>query len=557
VTATVLTNAYYLRFLEPRVSRKVMAVVLIALGAAALAWTERLWPRDRAAWRALSRRAIVPVALSAVLALAFTLRVWGITAGLPQSYIADEYDHVHAALRMMKGGDLNPHWWFHPTLQRYMTVATYSLVFLAGVPQGRWTQVAQVTEEDMLYWGRFVGVVCGTAAVLVTFFLGRRVFGPKVGLLAAALLAVFPGAVEHSQVNKPDPVVALLTAASVLVALAYLERGGQGLALASGMAVGLSAAAKYNGALVVVAFLVAVAYRRRGGLLQAPDLYLGLLGTFAGFLLGCPYALSEINLLLDQVANGMFIYAAGRPGVEGPDNWANHGVYTSRFGAGYWAARAGVVGLALALFRITAPIAVFLSFPVLYYGYYSAQKINLRGNLIPVYPFLAVLAAYAAVEIVTWVAGTRLGRRRFVVPALAAGLVALLVVPPLRTAIAFDQAATRKDTGTIAREWIDAHLPPGTHVALERFTPVLDGTRYALTLEPKLINRSVQSYRDDGVQYLVVSSLAYDRFPAEHNQTRSYQKLFALCPLVAEFPGLPGQRPGPTIRVLQVPAKGD
>src|SRR5204862_5573289 len=102
-----------------------------------------------------------------------------------------------------------------------------------------------------------------------------------------------------------------------------------------------------------------------------------------------PYALSEINLLLDQVANGMFIYAAGRPGVEGPDNWANHGVYTSRFGAGYWAARAGVAGLALALFRISAPIAVFLSFPVLYYGYYSAQKINMRGNLIPVYPFLA------------------------------------------------------------------------------------------------------------------------------------------------------------------------
>ena len=30
-----------------------------------------------------------------------------------------------------------------------------------------------------------------------------------------------------------------------------------------------------------------------------------------------------------------------------------------------------------------------------------------------------------------------------------------------------------------------------------------------------------------------------------------------LCPLVAEFPGIPGQRPGPTIRVLQVPAKGD
>jgi hypothetical protein len=131
------------------------------------------------------------------------------------------------------------------------------------------------------------------------------------------------------------------------------------------------------------------------------------------------------------------------------------------------------------------------------------------------------------------------------------------VVPPLRTAIRFDVAVTRRDTGSFAREWIDAHVPPGTHVALERFTPVLDAARYRLTLEPRLVNRSVQSYRDDGVQLLVVSSLAYDRFGPEHNQTRSYAKLFALCPLVMEVPGIPGQRPGPTIRILRVPPSGD
>jgi hypothetical protein len=47
--------------------------------------------------------------------------------------------------------------------------------------------------------------------------------------------------------------------------------------------------------------------------------------------------------------------------------------------------------------------------------------------------------------------------------------------------------------------------------------------------------------------------MAYDRYGPEHNQTRSYQKLFALCPVVAEFPPIPGQRVGPTIRILKVP----
>jgi hypothetical protein len=278
----------------------------------------------------------------------------------------------------------------------------------------------------------------------------------------------------------------------------------------------------------------------------------------AGVLLGCPFLPGGVNLFLEQVAYDLYSYRfGGRPGAEGVDNWAGHAAYTSKFGAGYWPARAAVAGLLLALYRMNGRIAVFLSFPVLYYGYYGAQRMAFRGNLLPVFPFLAVLAAYAAVELVTWVAGTRAARRRFVVPVMTVAVVAALMVPPLRMAIAFDRAVTRTDTGTIAREWIDRTLPPGTHLALELFTPVLDGARYKLTLEPKLINRSLQSYRDDGVQYLVVSSLAYDRFPADHNQTRSYQKIFALCPLVAEIPGIPGQRPGPTIRVLQVPAKGD
>jgi molecular chaperone GrpE len=247
--AVILTNAYYLRFLEPGISRGILGAALFGLGVvvAALASWDR--PRTPDEWRALARRGAEPALLVVILGLAFGLRLWGITASLPQSYVADEYDFVHAGLRMIKGGDLNPHWWFHPSLQRYMAVATYAVVFILGVPRGRWVHVSDITVEDMLYWGRFVGVMSGTLTVLVAYLLGRKVFGSRVGLLSAALLAVFPATVQHSQYNKPDPVIALMTAASVYVTLLYLERGGQGYALASGIAVGLAASAKYNGIL--------------------------------------------------------------------------------------------------------------------------------------------------------------------------------------------------------------------------------------------------------------------------------------------------------------------
>jgi hypothetical protein len=555
-TATVLTNAYYLRFLEPRIPRRWIAVLVIALSAATVAVIEWGLPRGAGAWRSVARRSAVPGVLALVLALAFGLRVGGITAGLPQSYVADEYDFVHGVLGMMKTGNLNPRTWYHPTLQPYLALGTYSTVFLLEVPRGRWARVQEITEEDMLYWGRFVGVMAGTAAVLVTFLLGRRLFGTKVGLLAAALMAVFPGAVQHSQYNKPDPVLALMTAVSVLVILVYLERGGKGLALGCGLVMGLTLAAKYNGIVVVAPFVLAVAFRLGPRLLTSPDLYLGALGTVGGFFLGCPFFLTEFNLFLNHVADDLYTYGfQGRPGAEGVDNWESHAVYTSRYGAGYWATRAGVAGLALVLYRLNAARAVFLSFPVLYYGYYSLQRINYRPNLIPVYPFLAVLAAYAVAELLSWLGRRPLGQRRAVIPLTAAVLLALLLVPPLVTAVRYDVENTRRDTGSYAREWIDRTFPPGTHFAVERHTPVLDRSRYQITLEARLITRSVRSFRDEGVRYLVVSSMAYDRYGPEHNQTRSYQKLFAICPLVAEFAPVAGRRPGPTIRILRVPSE--
>jgi hypothetical protein len=341
------------------------------------------------------------------------------------------------------------------------------------------------------------------------------------------------------------------------VTLLYLERGGNAYALASGISVGLAASAKYNGILVVVPFVLAVFFRHGAQALARPDLYVGGVGTFLGFLMGCPFFLTEIHLVLDQVAYDISTYAyEGREGAEGVDNWWGHATYTYRYGAGFAASVAGLAGLGLTLWRINPARAVFLTFPVMYYGYYGAQRINFRGNLIPVYPFLAVVAAYALVELIEWLGRSPLARRRFVVPALAALVLSVVIVPALRTAVRFDIDATRPDTGTFAREWIDKTFPPGTKFAVERFTPVLDPKRYQIVQESRLVNRSVRSYRDEGVQYLIVSSMAYTRYGAEHNQTRSYAKLFALCPVVATFDPIPNQLVGPTMKILRVPPAG-
>ncbi len=558
-TATILTNAYYLQFLEPALSRRTLGVLIVAATGFWFLLRRFGLPRDRGEALELFRRARTAVVLSLILAVAFSLRYEGAGSGLPQSYIPDEYDYVHSYLVMIKRGDMNPRWWHHPSLQPYVNVAAFLVAYYSKASSGRWPRIHDLQVEDALLWGRVAaGVIPGTLAVLAAFFLGRRLFGTAVGLIAAAILAVAPGVVEVSQYNKPDSLLVLFCTLSVLTTLVYLDRGGARLAFGAGAVVGLAVAVKYNAALVLLPFLVAVVFRNGLLLFQKADLYLGILGTVVGFTAGCPYWYPDLPRFLGHVGEGLYNYGyLGLEGATGVDNWYGHASYTARYGAGLWALLASLLGLAIALYRIDRRIATFLVYPVLYYGFYSSQKIIFSGNLVPVYPFYAILAAYGITESLSF--ASALLHRRFgafspFFERAALALVLLLVLWfPLSMTRLRNHLSTLPDTGALANQWIEANIPPDTSFGVERQTPVLDRSRYRITMESRVINQAVEHYREAGVQYLIVSSTVYQRFNPEHRQSKAYKKLFETCRLVKEFAPVPGKIMGPTIRILEIP----
>ena len=118
-----------------------------------------------------------------------------------------------------------------------------------------------------------------------------------------------------------------------------------------------------------------------------------------------------------------------------------------------------------------------------------------------------------------------------------------------------NRESTLPDTGSYAAEWIKGHFPPGTHFGVERATVVLDPHRFQISMESRIINRAVRDYQAEKVEYLIVSSIVYQRYGSEHRQTQNYQKLFNICPQVAEFEPEEGKLIGPTLRILRVPAE--
>jgi hypothetical protein len=80
------------------------------------------------------------------------------------------------------------------------------------------------TFDDGEFWVRLPAALLGTATVVLTFLLGRRVAGTAVGVLAALLLAVAPYHVWYAQEARPYAGLACYSTLSVLCFVSLLRR---------------------------------------------------------------------------------------------------------------------------------------------------------------------------------------------------------------------------------------------------------------------------------------------------------------------------------------------
>ena len=85
----------------------------------------------------------------------------------------------------------------------------------------------------------------GTAAVLATYWLGKRFFDRRTGLGAAVILAVSPLHVSHSHIAITDVPHALLICLASIACLDVLTKGRTKHYALAGLLIGLGTATKY------------------------------------------------------------------------------------------------------------------------------------------------------------------------------------------------------------------------------------------------------------------------------------------------------------------------
>ena len=84
-----------------------------------------------------------PISLAAILVVAARLRFWG-CRGHPVRIGVDEPEVIDRAVRMMKTGDFNPHFFDYPAFYMYVQLAVAIFRFMLGAMAGQWKALGEV-----------------------------------------------------------------------------------------------------------------------------------------------------------------------------------------------------------------------------------------------------------------------------------------------------------------------------------------------------------------------------------------------------------------------------
>jgi len=519
-------------------------------------------------------------------ALAFRLNAIGF--GLPALYDPDEPFFIITALKLLKHGTLNPGWFGHPGTTTLYTLALIEMAALGvGLASGRFASIqafaaaVPIDPGIVVLPGRLFFVACALVCVLLTWAIGRRAFGERVGLAAAALLAVNAVHIAWSQVIRTDVQATMFMLASVWFAMRAGEDGRMKNFLLAGALAGVACATKWPAATVIAAPIGAALWRWRTdhqGKAAARACALTIAAALAGTFLASPYLLLDFHTVIADVSGEVRSQHLGATGgsplydlgwyalgpVRGSMGWV--GLIAIPFGALLMARHPNPARIAVLAAAVAFLIAI------------CSQRLVWDRWLLPAIPFLTI---FVAVAIDTLARAARRRSRAAREGWTFATLFVLVLVPSCLAARA-QSIERRHDTRALASAWAIGRFPFGSRVLVEHpamnlirqpwhflFPLGREGCVDAMhLLRSEGVVSDVQKSRGESpvvdigtvsperlstcrADYAILTN--YDRYLAEPGrfprEVTSYRRLLSRMRIVAVFRPSPGAIGGPVVRI--------
>ena len=552
-------------------------------------------PRSMRSMRSMTTGAVVAskvrvdpwlLAALAVTVLALVLRATGLSFGLPYHYHWDEPTVMNRVIRM-GGGDLNPHFFYYPTLLMYLLLAVQGCLYVVGRALHQFPSVAAfavtyLTDSTLSYMaGRALVAGLGAASVLVTFLVGRRFLSAPAAMVGALLLAVSPVHIGSSHFITNDVPMAFFALVAYVFLWDVYSRGRGRDYVLSGVAIGLGTATKYLPVVLLISLALAHAFRLRNAMGDWRSvlhgwrwLVAGGVAAFLTFAAASPYVLLDWRAAIHDYGIQATLSNAG--GCQScPPNFVTYLPQTLPWAIGwpaYLLALAGLVSLAWTRGERRLRGILLASFPVMLFIMVGSERQPWPRWLVPVAPFACLAAGEVLLATLRrvieggpfrWASAGR--PPTWALPTLTTVAVLAVAAPPTLASTRFDASLLTEDPRTQTVAWFESSVPDGTTVAIQPmldryfFTAQLSTDSQLLTLESYLpasragardaldeayyrrpvyhqvpFTYDLGAMRAQGVRYVVLSSAHYHRIdPAAED--RLYALLAANGTVAARF----------------------
>jgi hypothetical protein len=486
--------------------------------------------------------------LAVVVGLA--LRVSAAFYDLPYVFHPDEPHNLNVMYRLFTSGDANPRWFGYPTLFYYLNTAAYFPFYWWGQVQGYFASptdlpkltsiimgVSYAPDTSLVMLGRGLTLLFSVGMIALAVPLGRRASANKwVGPLYALFIAVSPILVYNSRFITPDTYVTFWTMLTVFWSVQLQHRGRTTDYLLAAVCVGLAASTKYNGAVVMVAPMMAHGLRTGWAGLKDWRLYLMPPLALVAFLMASPFIVLDSPTFWAGLGSSAGAYSTGMSGMEGDSlPW-----YLKLL----WQAEGLVVILAAVqvvrgVVQRSKATLLLASFSLTYLLFISSFSTHNDRTLMPVMPVMLLAATLLVADGIEALQLRMPTSQRALASAVAAVLVLLCLSMPLSSTLQTTRRIMQVDSRTTARLWIEEHLPPASRVALEAYAPFVPPDRYAVQPVELIIDYPLEWYQAQQVEYLIFSEGRFGRYYLDTGrygrQVAAYDRFFNSLPLVKQF----------------------
>lgn len=481
----------------------------------------------------------ISVILIILIIIGAILRINGLDFGLPLRLHPDEVAVVERAVGVITGGNLDPGFYNRPNhVSIYLSALSYKFFSLArcllfnicGSVQSQFYK----DPDPYVYLSRFITASLGTLMILSMFFLGKEVGGEKVGLLSSSITAFFPSFIGHSHYATPDIPLAFFISMVALFVCKYMRRKKTIFLLLGCIFCGLATAEKYPGILSTSMIFFGIVFshwQRKINILKFG--IISFITYFSSIFVAAPFLFINYKKVLDALTHEeMSSYHLGASGL----GWNGNLLY-------YLNALHNNMGMLLWIFFLFGVFLFAIKFKkylkkrhyltislfgLIYWVLRSKVALHFERYAVPMCIIPIVIASVGVNSLSMF-----LKRKNFGMSSILFILLAILISSIFFRGLFQSIDFNIPDTRTVSKQWISENLPNNAKIIADAYTPIKPGCCGSAA------EKSLEEFKEDGIEYVIVSSAMYERILTEKdrypNEAKFYTKLFDEEKLVKSF----------------------